>query len=471
MSFTSFNSTSYEFSYSANPQFITGLILISLSAIYITRKLLEQKEGKLPPGPRGLPIIGNLLQLSIDPWIPFTEWKYKFGPLVYLTVGHQGILVINSPKVATELLDRKANVYNNRPRFIGKHVSSASASDTDARGSIVASEYSTGGMLLPLMENNNVWKRMHRAGTKILNRTMSPSFQPAQEQEAVRLVQNILRDTKPKQWDSELQRAGSSVLLSVVYNLPILESSNDSAIHRMREFALRLSRASIPGTYLVEFFPWMRHLPAFICKWKRDSQTWYRRDTEFFKALLAGVKDRIEKGDDRGSFTSHVIRDQERYGLSETEISWLSAAMYAAGAETASSATAMSWFMLAMVAHPEVQKRCQEELDTVIGRFRMPRLSDQDDLPYIQATAREVLRWRPVTPLGVPHQSTEDDWYEGYYIPKNTIVIANIWAMNHDGDIFGPDADLFKPERHLDSDGKLACSPPDIKQGMFICNA
>ena len=64
------------------------------------------------------------------------------------------------------------------------------------------------------------------------------------------------------------------------------------------------------------------------------------------------------------------------------------------------SATVVSWFMLAMLAHPEVQEKCQEELDAVVGRHRMPRFSDLEDLPYIRATAREVLRWRTVAPIG-----------------------------------------------------------------------
>ncbi|KAL0574478.1 hypothetical protein V5O48_007492 [Marasmius crinis-equi] len=329
----------------------------------------------------------------------------------------------------------------------------------------VASEYLTGGMVFAVIRNNDKWKRMRRATNEVLNKAIAPSFYPAQGEEAVRLVWNMLQTTAPKRWDGELQRAATSVVLSMIYSLPILDSSDDPVINRINQFISRLARATFPGTYLVEYLPFMRYFPAFISKWKRDSEMWYRRDTEFFRSLYAGVKERMEKGNDQGSFTSHVIRDQERYDLSETEISWLSATMYAGGAET--SATAASWFMLAMVAYPEVQKKCQEELDSVVGRFRMPRFSDRDDLPYIRATVREVLRWRTVAPIGAPHQSKEDDWYGGYYIPKSTIVISNIWAMNRDKDVYGPDVDVFKPERHLGPDGKLAPYPPDAKPSIL----
>ena len=63
----------------------------------------------------------------------------------------------------------------------------------------------------------------------------------------------------------------------------------------------------------------------------------------------------------------------------------------------------MSWFMLAMLAYPEVQKKAQEELDSVVGRGRMPTFADRDSLPYIQACVRESLRWKTMDPLGVPH--------------------------------------------------------------------
>ena len=60
----------------------------------------------------------------------------------------------------------------------------------------------------------------------------------------------------------------------------------------------------------------------------------------------------------------------------------------------------MTWFMLAMIAYPEVQKKCQEELDRVVGRSRMPTLKDRESLPYIRATVSELFRWRTPTPIG-----------------------------------------------------------------------
>ena len=84
--------------------------------------------------------------------------------------------------------------------------------------------------------------------------------------------------------------------------------------------------------------------------------------------------------------------------------------------------------MLAMILHPEVQKRAQAELDTHLGSGeRLPNFSDKDQLPYVAALVKEVLRWIPVLPLAVPHRATEDDQYKGYHIPKDATVMGNTW--------------------------------------------
>ena len=117
-----------------------------------------------------------------------------------------------------------------------------------------------------------------------------------------------------------------------------------------------------------------------------------------------------------------------------------------------------------MLAFPGVQRRAQEELDTVVGRGRLPTFADAPRLPYACAVIKEVLRWRPAVPLGVPHAAREDDWYEGMFIPKGTVCISNAWHCNHDCAVFGEDADQFRPERHLDEQGELLSGPAETNQ-------
>jgi len=113
------------------------------------------------------------------------------------------------------------------------------------------------------------------------------------------------------------------------------------------------------------------------------------------------------------------------------------------------TASAIDSFILAMVLHPDVQMKGQEEIDRVLGRDRLPTFDDRLSLPYVEAIYREVLRLNPPLPLGIGHSSTEDDMYLGYHIPKGCNVIANIWAMNRDPDVYSQPDD-FLPERFLD---------------------
>jgi len=124
----------------------------------------------------------------------------------------------------------------------------------------------------------------------------------------------------------------------------------------------------------------------------------------------------------------------------------------------------MAFWVLAMLAYPETQARAQAELDAVVGRARLPTLADYPHLPYIRAMVKELLRWRPIVPLITPHRSTEDDWYEGMFLPKGTICIANAWHMNRDPEIFGKNTEDFDPARYLDASGDIAPSVTDLKK-------
>ena len=108
--------------------------------------------------------------------------------------------------------------------------------------------------------------------------------------------------------------------------------------------------------------------------------------------------------------------------------------------------SAVQGLFLAMALYPEVQKKAQAEIDAVIGPNRLPDFEDHPSLPYINAVVKEAIRWHSVTPFGevffiitvyiiltrseaVPHMSTNDDEYDGYYIPKGTIVFGNAWSV------------------------------------------
>jgi len=106
-----------------------------------------------------------------------------------------------------------------------------------------------------------------------------------------------------------------------------------------------------------------------------------------------------------------------------------------------------------MVLNPEARKKAQEELDRVVGKNRLPDFSDKENLPYIDALMKELLRWNPPLPLSVPTRVTQEDVYRGYVIPEGATVVQNVWAIFRDPSIY-PDPETFNPDRFL-KDGKI----------------
>jgi len=110
-------------------------------------------------------------------------------------------------------------------------------------------------------------------------------------------------------------------------------------------------------------------------------------------------------------------------------------------------------FFFAMIVNPGAMKKAQEELDRVVGKGELPDFSQKDDLPYIDALLKELLRWSPPFPIIIPNRAMQDDFYRGYLIPEGATVIQNIWAIFRDPNIY-PDPETFNPDRFL-KDGKI----------------
>ena len=141
------------------------------------------------------------------------------------------------------------------------------------------------------------------------------------------------------------------------------------------------------------------------------------------------AKTRYEDGSLPNCFAKQLWDQREKHNLTDMEVSSLSGGLFGAGSDT-SSAT-MTTFILAMtVFGDKVIPKAQEELDRVVGRNRSPTWTDEENLPYIRAVVKETFRWRPVAVLGgTPHANTEDDYYNGYFLPKGSTILGNLWAV------------------------------------------
>lgn len=118
-----------------------------------------------------------------------------------------------------------------------------------------------------------------------------------------------------------------------------------------------------------------------------------------------------------------------------------------AGTETIS--TTVEWAMAELIRHPDILKRAQRELDTVIGVDRLVEESDIPKLPYLQAVVKEAFRMHPALPVSIPHQATQASNVMGFSLPADTRLILNIFAIHRDPSVYNkPDA--FNPQRFVE---------------------
>ncbi|KAJ7250815.1 cytochrome P450 [Mycena haematopus] len=216
----------------------------------------------------------------------------------------------------------------------------------------------------------------------------------------------------------------------------------------------------------VNTFPILRYLPSWMpgAGFKRFAAECRQLTKEMREVPFDFVKQNMRNGVDSKSIVARLLEANKARGHhSEVAIQEVGVTAYAAGADTTVSALAS--FFFAMATHPDVQKKAQTEIDSVVGTDRLPEFEDRPSLPFVEALYREVMRWKPVGPLGMAHASTADDIYNGYFIPKGATVISNIWtvissliestrAMTRDESIY-PEAERFNPDRFFTADGKL----------------
>jgi cytochrome P450 len=125
--------------------------------------------------------------------------------------------------------------------------------------------------------------------------------------------------------------------------------------------------------------------------------------------------------------------------------------LFGAGGDTTS--TSLCWAILYLITNPEIQKKAQKELDSVVGTSRLPSLADRPRMPYMEALIAETMRMSSIVPL-IFRSTTESVEFHGYTLPKNTLMFGNFHKFHHDKEHWG-DPENFRPERFIDEDGKF----------------
>ncbi|TCD67850.1 hypothetical protein EIP91_011912 [Steccherinum ochraceum] len=404
----------------------------------------------VPPGPPGTLFIGNLLDIpTIKPWLAYRDWSELYGDIIYMDLPMKSILVVGSIQAAKDLFDRKSYKYSSRP------------------GSVMIKLLSWDWVFSSLPYGQQ-WRTYHRHFHEHFAGTAVRRYDSIQLQESRTLLKRILSNSEAAR--TYIRSVPGSTIIRAAYGAHSTAKTDEYV--QLAEKAMESARRIVvPAAFMAEIIPILKYIPgwmpggsarAYAAKYKPFVQQ--MRDRPFDE-----VKQAASSGRSIPCAAYDLIRqlqgDSAELTPEQDTVARNVAGIAYAGASDTTTA-AIENCVLAMAMFPDVQRRVQVELDERVGSTRLPEFSDLDGLTYLNAVIMESLRWMPVAPLGIPHALSEDDEYNGYYIPKGTMVVSNIWAMLQNPDDF-PEPEQFKPERFLDAQGNIDPSVLDPRHIGF----
>ncbi|XP_017376610.1 cytochrome P450 1A1 isoform X1 [Cebus imitator] len=402
---------------------------------------------KSPPEPWGWPLLGHVLTLGKSPHLALTRMSQRFGDVLQIRIGSTPVVVLSGLDTIRQALVRQGDDFKGRP-------------------DLYSFTLITDGQSMSFSPDSGpVWaarRRLAQNGLKSFSIASDPAsssscyLEKHVSQEAEALISRL----------QELMAGPGRfnpyrcVMISVV-NVICAICFGQLYDHNHQELLsivnLSNSFAEVVGSgNPADFIPILRYLPNSSLNAFKDLN---EKIYNFLQKMVKEHYKTFEKGHIRDITDSLIEHCQEKQldenaniQLSDEKIINVVLDLFGAGFDTVT--TAISWSLMYLVTNPRVQRKIQEELDTVIGRERQPRLSDRSHLPYMEAFILETFRHSSFVPFTIPHSTTRDTSLKGFYIPKGRCVFVNQWQINHDQKLWVNPSE-FLPERFLTPDGGI----------------
>ncbi|KAI1794935.1 cytochrome P450 [Ganoderma leucocontextum] len=319
---------------------------------------------------------------------------------------------------------------------------------------------------MSLMPYGQRWRQHRRALWQHFYPAAIEKYHATQKQSAHMFLRKLLAD--PTNLDDHVRCTVSATIVKVMYGLDIADKNDQYMV--LIEKVLASIVAFTPGRYLLQFFPILEHVPEWVpgAGFQKELSGWRATNNDVKETLFAQSVELSDRAESPQSIVAQLVEKAKEKDMSSVPEELEIAKNVALGAFEAGSDTMFSTlqaFLLAMSLYPDIQKKAQAQLDAVVGPHRLPGHEDREALPYISAIVKEVLRWHVVLPFSLPHLTIEDTEYDGYFIPKGTILVANSWACLYDPETY-PEPERFDPERYL-HDGELSPHVPDPARFVF----
>ncbi|KAK0448479.1 cytochrome P450 [Desarmillaria tabescens] len=411
---------------------LAGFISISLAVLWYLRRA-QSWQLSLPPGPKKRFLIGNLNDMPTSfEWETYLKWGKEYdSDIIHLDVVGTSIVVLNSWEAISDLLDKRSSIYSSRTRLP------------------MVRELMGWDFLVGLMPYG---MRVHRRlFQQTLNANATLHFRPQVLDAAREVLQRLL--DKPEEFMTHLRYMAARVIMSITYGIDTLPEG-DPFVAAAEDALHTVSIAAVPGTFLVDFLPFLKYVPEWFpgAGFQRKASKWKVLARRMVDIPYAEVIRRFADGSYKPSFTSSNLG---RIGPGQDVASQQRAVKNAAGTMyAADTVSAIATFVLGMLFNPEAQRK------GVLNQGRLPTFKDEESLPYVTAIVKEVLRWKNVTPIAIPHLLEVDDVYRSYRLPAGSVVVPNTWYVAY------PDPFSFKPERFM-KDGRLDLTVKDPAIAAF----
>ncbi|VUC24201.1 unnamed protein product [Clonostachys rosea] len=416
--------------------------MAALMFAYIINKIFLRRDDcyRLPPGPPGLPIVGNIRDLPPADVPEFQHWikhKDRYGPISSVTIMGMTLIIVNDKDMAHEMLDKIASKTSGRP------------------DSIFANKL-CGYESIILCKGYNKTFRFYR---KLLHQELgtmasAAQFRGIQELEMKRQLIRTLR--APEKLLDHYRTSAAATILKMAYGYTLEPHKPDYLVELADRVLSEFSQAAVPMSWLVDILPFLRYLPAgtpganFIAK----ARIMRKRLESAAELPFRFVQKQMAARSHQPSYASKLIDyfaqsdgDPRSLGSADEDaIMWTAMSLYGAASDT--TVITLTAFTAAMILYPDVQQKAQDEIDRVVGLGKLPTFEDRDKLPYVNALIKEAARWWPITPLGFPHVVDYDFNYNGFRIPEGATILPSVYWFMHDPEVYH-EPETFEPERFL----------------------
>ncbi|XP_060205149.1 6,7,8-trihydroxycoumarin synthase-like [Lycium barbarum] len=414
------------------------LLLLVTIPTFLYFLLQHAKGGKnvLPPGPLGLPLIGNLHQFdSLTPHLYFWKLSKKYGKIFSLKLGSATVVVVSSAKLAKEVTKIQDLAFCSRPFILGQQKLSYNGHD------IAFAPY------------NDYWREMRKiCVVNLFSLKKVQSFGPIREDEVFRMINNISKQAMNPQI-TNLSNIVISLTSTIICRVAFGIRYDEEALERRRfDEVLAMTQEMMAGFFVSDYFPfssWFDKLSGNITKLEKN----FKELDEFYEELIEQHLDPNRPKSMEGDILDLLLQLKKEQStpidLTLDNIKAILMNILVGGTDT--GAATIVWAMTALLKNPRAMREVQIEIRKLVGNKKgMVNEDDVQNMPYLNAVIKETFRLYPPLPLLVARETMHKSILEGYEIQPKTIIQVNSWAIARDPE-YWKNPEQFIPERFLNS--------------------